>query len=163
MKKNWLSKFELEHVLKCFIKYFSHVNYLGTFYCNADISVDSGSDKCHIAILNTANSNQHGQHWVSLVIKGDLLIYFDSLGKPPTTCMTQSKLFQHKKLVIVNDRKLQQRDGICGKYVLCFIYLYLLGVLEAPEILKVRNLLDNFNHFMKDDFVERFYTTYISI
>lgn len=77
-------------------------------------------------IINLANSDSHGTHWVCFWIddpkKNDAVIYFDSFGiAPPIEVRKALKKIALK--ILVNDKQIQNvYSGWCGIYCLFFMW-----------------------------------------
>ena len=77
-------------------------------------------------IINMANSNQQGTHWVAVAVddpgKNDAVIYFDSFGISPPVEVRKALKRVFKK-VFVNDTQIQNiNSGWCGIYCLYFLW-----------------------------------------
>jgi hypothetical protein len=73
-------------------------------------------------IINLDNTRGYGTHWVSLIIKQDIALYFDSFGSlpPPHSVMEYLKPYK----VFYNIRQVQDINTvICGHISLAFLSL----------------------------------------
>jgi hypothetical protein len=88
-------------------------------------------------IINLDSAMNSGSHWVALMKRGPVYIYFDSFGIPPPQEIINScpKLYY-------NDVHIQDLDyGYCGQYCIAFI-----GAIGYPETMD--ELFNNYENFM---------------
>ena len=78
-----------------------------------------------ILIFNTDSSESSGQHWISLCITKECVLYFDSLNLNFQFSDDISDfLIKFDKKVIMNTIPIQTNDSInCGKHCLVFCYV----------------------------------------
>jgi hypothetical protein len=73
-------------------------------------------------IINMADNNLPGTHWVSLHIKNNIAIYFDSYGLAPPNDIKQ---FTKKKTLIYSSDMIQSMNSTaCGFYCLFFLFFF---------------------------------------
>jgi hypothetical protein len=101
------------HYIGCYPADYSYNNIIS----NIHPKVDSG------IILNTDPSYKKGQHWVAMSFNASKdCYYFDSLGDHPKKYKhIYSLLNKFKKVVIVNNKEYQKKDGLCGLYCINFL------------------------------------------
>ena len=74
--------------------------------------------KYSLAIVNSALSNDRGEHWI-MISRLDKIYYFaDSLGRKRTTYSSLTK--KYGRMV---PRKLRKTDNLCGFYALSSVFL----------------------------------------
>ena len=72
-------------------------------------------------IINTANSDSDGEHWVALVLQKERCFYFDSFGLPIMNKNILHFLQKYKK-VMYSDICIQDINSVkCGKFCIGFI------------------------------------------
>ena len=72
-------------------------------------------------IINTANSDTDGEHWVALVLQKKRCFYFDSFGLPIMNKNILHFLQKYKK-VMYSDICIQDINSVkCGKFCIGFI------------------------------------------
>ena len=72
-------------------------------------------------IINTANSDTDGEHWVALVLQKKRCFYFDSFGLPIMNKNILHFLQKYKK-VMYSDICIQDSNSEkCGKFCIAFI------------------------------------------
>ena len=78
-----------------------------------------------ILIFNTDSSESSGQHWISLCITKECVLYFDSLNLNFQFSDDISDfLIKHDKNLIMNTIPIQTMDSSnCGKHCLVFCYV----------------------------------------
>ena len=88
-------------------------------------------------ILNTQNSNQRGEHWLTLFydVKGHCS-FFDSFGNSPQYFNLLDFIKKTSNTYDFNDFKIQNFSTYCGIYCIFFIYCKNLGY----STLKIKNL-----------------------
>ena len=86
-------------------------------------------------IINMANSNEKGTHWVSFILKNKNLIYFDSFGIAPPQEVYK---FPKKNTNIIWSKKEIQNinSECCGYYCIAFLY-YILNIGTGYEFLNM--------------------------
>ena len=78
-----------------------------------------------ILILNTDSSESAGQHWISLCITKECILYFDSLNfNFQLSDDISDFLVRFDKSVVMNAIPIQTNESInCGKHCLVFCYI----------------------------------------
>ena len=72
-------------------------------------------------IINTANSDSDGEHWVALVLQKERCFYFDSFGLPIINENILQYLHKYRK-VMYSDNCIQDINSEkCGKFCIAFI------------------------------------------
>ena len=72
-------------------------------------------------IINTANSDSDGEHWVALVLQKKRCFYFDSCGLPIINENILHYLHKYRK-VMYSDNCIQDINSEkCGKFCIAFI------------------------------------------
>jgi hypothetical protein len=71
-------------------------------------------------IINLADHNKPGTHWVALFIKQNIAIYFDSYGLPPPTIIKQ--FYKGRKLIYNADMIQSMNSTACGYYCILFLH-----------------------------------------
>ena len=72
-------------------------------------------------IINTANSDTDGEHWVALVLQKKRFFYFDSFGLPIINENILHYLHKYRK-VMYSDNCIQDINSEkCGKFCIAFI------------------------------------------
>jgi hypothetical protein len=73
-------------------------------------------------IINLADDNRPGTHWVALFIKNKVAVFFDSYGLPPPQIIGQ---FTHKKKLIYSSDTIQSIDSsACIFFCVLFLYVF---------------------------------------
>ena len=103
-----ISNFKINEILK------NDKNYIGTFSKdNVPILKNNQS-----TIVNLANSNKTGTHWIAMKFINKKLFYFDSYGIPFIPDIIKK---QYKK-IITNIYRIQSiNSNECGKFCIMFI------------------------------------------
>ena len=103
-----ISNFKINKILK------NDKNYIGTFSKdNVPILKNNQS-----TIVNLADSNKNGTHWIAMKFINNKLFYFDSYGIPFIPDIIKK---QYKK-IITNIYRIQSIDSNkCGKFCIMFI------------------------------------------
>ena len=137
----WLSNLEIDDVLKNWENKYSNFKAFDTTvndfqdinnefkYFNIRKYQPNYNKLC--IILNTANSNESGEHWVSLFInlQKNYIAYFDSTGDLPSKDVfrfmkkvnSQCNNINIPMNIYINKKEHQKGDGECGIYSLNFI------------------------------------------
>ena len=91
-------------------------NYIGTFSKNNVVKLKNN----HSTIVNLADSNDIGTHWISMKLVDKKLFYFDSYGIPyiPDTIKKQYSNF---KIITKSYRIQSNSSNECGKFCIMFI------------------------------------------
>ena len=98
-------------------------NFLGVF-ASDELSLLPKTDT-GILIFNTDSSESSGQHWISLCITKECILYFDSLNLNFQFSDNMSDfLLKFDKNVVMNIIPIQTNNSInCGKHCLVFCYV----------------------------------------
>lgn len=90
-------------------------NYGGCFSCDNIPEIEQNQ---HINyILNLSKVNEPGSHFVALIIKKDLVYYFDSFGQKCTNPQILSYMARLSRDITYNSIKVQDLDSkMCGYY-----------------------------------------------
>lgn len=80
-------------------------------------------------IINLANSDENGTHWVSFVIRGEVCLYCDSFGCPPPQEVIKFCKLKCKRL-IYNKTQIQSNTATCCGW---FCILFIKVVSQFPE------------------------------
>ena len=109
--------------LNSYAKRMRFTDFLGVF-ASDELSLLSKTDT-GIVIVNTDSSENSGQHWISLCITNECILYFDSLNLNFQFSVNISDfLVKFDKNVIMNAIPIQTNDSInCGKHCLVFCYV----------------------------------------
>lgn len=75
-------------------------------------------------IVNTGHSETVGIHWVVILKEGNIMEFFDSLGKTPDyyTSRIEQYLLRNGKYYKMNIKRLQGQSDVCANY--CILYGY---------------------------------------
>jgi hypothetical protein len=137
----WLSNKNIDDVLMNWENKYSNFKSLGATvndfetafpeFRNFNIRNYSNKYKKLGMVINTANLNEEGEHWVSLFIHLDkgFIAYFDSTGYLPSEevfrfmkkVLSQCKNIGLNMNIFINKKEHQKDDGECGVYALNFI------------------------------------------
>ena len=109
--------------LNGYAKSMRFTDFLGVF-ASDELSLLPKTDT-GILIVNTDSSENSGQHWISLCITKECVLYFDSLNLNFQFSDDISDfLIKFDKKVIMNTIPIQTNDSInCGKHCLVFCYV----------------------------------------
>ena len=129
-----ISNFKINEILE------NNKNYIGTFSKdNAPILKDNQS-----TIVNLADSNKTGTHWIAMKFINSKLFYFDSYGIPFIPDIIKK---QYNK-IITNIHRIQSIDSNeCGKFCIMFIKSTIPNESDYIKFL----LQFNKNNFEKND------------
>lgn len=82
-------------------------------------------------IVNCCPSKYRGIHWISIFVKNNRILFFDSLGRNPSYYNLNIP-----NVTIVNKRMLQSTDSdTCGQFALFF--LYHINILSIAKFLRL--------------------------
>ena len=105
-----ISNFKINEILK------NNKNYIGTFSKNNITKLKNNES----AIVNLADSNDTGTHWIGMKYIDKKLFYFDSYGIPYIPDIIKNQYSDDK--IITNIYRIQSNDSNeCGKFCLMFI------------------------------------------
>ena len=91
-------------------------NYIGTFSKNNVPKLKNNQS----TIVNLANSNDKGSHWIGMRFINNKLFYFDSYGIPYIPDVIKNQYSDDK--IIMNIYRIQSNDSNeCGKFCIMFI------------------------------------------
>ena len=109
--------------LNKYAKSLKFTDFLGVFASN-ELSLLTKTDT-GILIFNTDSSGSSGQHWISLCITKECILYFDSLNfNFQFSDDISDFLVKLDKNVIMNTIPIQTMDSSnCGKHCLVFCYI----------------------------------------
>ena len=109
--------------LNKYVKKLRLTDFLGVF-ASDQLSLLSKTDTGFL-IVNTDPSGSSGQHWISLCITKECILYFDSLNfNFQSSNDISSFLVNFDKSVIMNTIPIQTNNSInCGKHCLVFCYI----------------------------------------
>ena len=103
-----ISNFKINEILK------NNKNYIGTF-SKDNVPILKNNES---TIVNLANSNEVGTHWIAMKFINNKLFYFDSYGIEFVPDIIKK---QYKK-IITNIYRIQSNDSNeCGKFCILFI------------------------------------------
>ena len=105
-----ISNFKINEILK------NDKNYIGTFSKNNVPKLKNHQS----TIVNLANSNDKGSHWIGMKYVDKKLFYFDSYGIPYIPDIIKNQYSDNK--IITNIYRIQSNDSNeCGKFCIMFI------------------------------------------
>ena len=105
-----ISNFRINEILK------NNKNYIGTFSKNNVPKLKNNQS----TIVNLANSNDKGSHWIGMEYIDKKLFYFDSYGIPYIPDIIKNQYSDDK--IITNIYRIQGNDSNeCGKFCIMFI------------------------------------------
>ena len=105
-----ISNFKINEILK------NNKNYIGTFSKNKVPKLKNNQS----TIVNLANSNDKGSHWIGMKFINNKLFYFDSYGIPYIPDVIKNQYSDDK--IITNIYRIQSNDSNeCGKFCIMFI------------------------------------------
>lgn len=97
-------------------------------------------------ILNLADHDDEGSHWVALNVNPTTIFYFDSFGIPPPMIIRQ--LSRGRQIIHNNEQIQNYNSGFCGQYCLLFLYFMSKGGSYKTSYEKY---LKNFNNEVDDN------------
>lgn len=155
-KNDWLTNFNILHVLEQYEEAFPHFECLGPSTIDFDKIVDGrciSEEICKLSlkemkskgktdigiVFNLATYDQEGSHWVAMYIDipGKLIFYFDSVGeKAPPEIDVFVKRLQTPGFIYNHNSGIDHQRGSseCGMYTLFFIVVMLTG--KSPASLE---------------------------
>ena len=105
-----ISNFKINEILK------NNKNYIGTFSKN-NVPILKNNQ---LTIVNLANSNDKGSHWIGMKLVDKKLFYFDSYGIPYIPDIIKNQYSNYK--VMVNIYRIQSDSSDeCGKFCIMFV------------------------------------------
>ena len=105
-----ISNFKINEILK------NNKNYIGTFSKN-NVPILKNNQS---TIVNLANSNDTGTHWIAMKFINNKLFYFDSYAIPYIPDIIKNQYSDNK--IITNIYRIQSNDSNeCGKFCIMFI------------------------------------------
>ena len=105
-----ISNFKINEILK------NNKNYIGTFSKN-NVPILKNNQS---TIVNLANSNDKGTHWIAMKFINNKLFYFDSYGIPYIPDIIKNQYSDDK--IITNNYRVQGDLSVeCGKFCIMFI------------------------------------------
>ena len=105
-----ISNFKINEILK------NNKNYVGTFSKNNVPKLKNNQ----LTIVNLANSNDKGSHWIGMKYIDKKLFYFDSYGIPYIPDVIKNQYSDDK--IITNIYRVQGDLSVaCGKFCIMFI------------------------------------------
>ena len=105
-----ISNFKINEILK------NNKNYIGTFSKN-NVPILKNNQS---TIVNLANSNDTGTHWIAMKFINNKLFYFDSYAIPYIPDIIKNQYSDDK--IITNIYRIQSNDSNeCGKFCIMFI------------------------------------------
>merc|ERR1712208_244449 len=108
-----MNNYEIENIL------ISNKNFLGCYASDQLHTLPTSLSKSFI--INTANSDSDGEHWVALVLQEKRCFYFDSFGLPIINKNILHFLHTYQK-VMYSDICIQDTNSEqCGKFYITFI------------------------------------------
>ena len=109
--------------LNGYAKSMRFTDFLGVF-ASDELSLLPKTDT-GILIVNTDSSENSGQHWISLCITKECILYFDSLNfNFQLSDDISDFLVRFDKSVVMNAIPIQTNESInCGKHCLVFCYI----------------------------------------
>lgn len=121
----WLYSSDINTIMKQYEKYindknvsFTYYKTIGSDHFTHNTFVDNGKNTG--IIFNTDKEGGKGEHWVSVYITKKTVHYYDSLGNKPYGDILKFIKSLNKK-IIVDSKKHQNQDGLCGLYAIEFI------------------------------------------
>ena len=103
-----ISNFKINEILK------NNKNYIGTFSKNNVPKLKNNE----LTIVNLANSNDKGSHWIGMKFFDKKLFYFDSYGIPFIPDIIKN---QYPKIITNIYRIQSDSSNECGKFRIMFI------------------------------------------
>ena len=105
-----ISNFKINEILK------NDKNYIGTFSKN-NVPILKNNQS---TIVNLANLNDKGSHWIGMKYVDKTLFYFDSYGIPYIPDIIKNQYSDNK--IITNIYRIQSNNSNeCGKFCIMFI------------------------------------------
>ena len=105
-----ISKFKINEILK------DNKDFLGVFSKNNVPKLKNNQS----TIVNLANSNDTGTHWIAMKVINNKLFYFDSYAIPYIPYIIKNQYSDNK--IIMNIYRIQSNDSNeCGKFCIMFI------------------------------------------
>ena len=105
-----ISNFKINEILK------NNKNYIGTFSKN-NVPILKNNQS---TIVDLANLNDKGTHWIGMKYVDKTLFYFDSYGLPYVADVIKNQYSDDK--IITNIYRIQSNDSNeCGKFCIMFI------------------------------------------
>ena len=96
-------------------------------------------------IINMADSNKSGTHWVSVYVSNNTPIYFDSYGAVPPREVINYMEKINKKNWVINKQQIQSlQSGYCGYYCIYFIKEMSINKVNSPSF-KLNSFLKKFS------------------
>ena len=121
-------------------------NYIGTFIKNNVPKLKNNQS----TIVNLANSNDKGNHWIGMKYVDKKLFYFDSYGIPYIPDIIKNQYSDDK--IITNIYRIQSNDSNeCGKFCIMFI----------QSNIKMNQIILNFYYNMKKIILKKMIYKYI--
>jgi hypothetical protein len=111
---------------------------------------DQPENGCYI--INLADSDENGTHWVCLSIENDGCSYFDSFGFPPPNEVIEFCKRRGDKKILINAEPIQNMaSGYCGQYCINFLtYMtHLKGTGRTSSPFKTPNSFKKYAAFLK--------------
>ena len=110
-KKSYpISNLKINEILK------NNKDYIGTFSKN-NVPILKNNQS---TIVNLANSNDTGTHWIAMKFINNKLFYFDSYGIPYVTDVIRKK-YPNSKIITTIYRTQGDLSVECGKFCIMFI------------------------------------------
>ena len=117
-----ISDFKINEILK------NNKNYIGTFSKNNLPKLENNQS----AIVNLADSNDIGTHWIAMKFVNSKLFYFDSYGIPYIPDIVRKKYPNSE--IITNIYRIQSNSSDeCGKFCIMFIQS---NIKNEPDYIK---------------------------
>ena len=105
-----ISNFKINKIFK------NDRNYIGTFNKNNVLMLKNNES----GIINLANKDEKGSHWISIRFYDEKLLYFDGYGIPYIANIIK-KQYPNSK-IITNIHRIQSNcSNECGKFCIIFI------------------------------------------
>ena len=117
-------------------------NYIGTYSKN-NVPILKNNQS---AIINLANSNEKGSHWVSYLKRNNKIFYFDTYGIPFNSDIIKNH-YPDSKIIINIYRIHSNNSNECGKFCIMFIRFNMKNESDYIKFL----LQFKKNHFEKND------------
>ena len=102
-------------------------SYLGTYPCDKAPNLSSALHPSSY-IINLDSSQSPGSHWVSIYIKRNCVLYFDSYGRRPSEELNITLKSANKKVIYSNKRIQSFNSIFCGYFCVAFIISQEIGL-----------------------------------
>ena len=140
-----MNTYDIENIL------FYNKTFMGCYACNNLPPPPTTFPRS--LIINTANSDSDGEHWVALLLKKNKCFYFDSFGLPVLNTNIIHFLRKYKKVTYTDICIQHMYSEKCGKFCIGFIK-------NVNSKSSYNNFISQFDFvklYKNDDIVENIY------